>query len=155
MYKINATLIIIVILLGCSINPQMQVPNTLRDTGRPTLHAVQNERLNDLMLRMNALVFEQIQTEIEISRDRRRKALRIAEAANKLQQSVDLILAAQPALNLGQHESTVFVALANRLKEQALQLENLARHHQIESLPEAMTQITNTCNACHSLFRKL
>jgi len=70
MYKINATLIIIVILLGCSINPQMQVPNTLRDTGRPTLHAVQNERLNDLMLRMNALVFEQIQTEIEISRDR-------------------------------------------------------------------------------------
>jgi len=66
-----------------------------------------------------------------------------------------LILAAQPALNLGQHESTVFVALANRLKEQALQLENLARHHQIESLPEAMTQITNTCTACHSLFRKL
>ncbi|MBK6959110.1 MAG: cytochrome c [Nitrosomonas sp.] len=45
--------------------------------------------------------------------------------------------------------------MANRLKEQALQLENLARHHQIESLPEAMTQITNTCNACHSLFRKL
>jgi len=155
MYKTNAILIIIVIFLGCTTNRQMQVPNTLRDTGRPALHAVQNQRLNDLMLRMNALVFEQIQTEIEISRDRRRKALRIAEAANKLQQSVDLILAAQPALNLAQHDSVVFLALANKLKEQAMQLENLARHNQIESLTETMTQITNTCNACHSLFRKL
>ncbi|MBK6959158.1 MAG: cytochrome c [Nitrosomonas sp.] len=66
-----------------------------------------------------------------------------------------MILAAQPALNLAQHDSAVFLALANKLKEQAMQLENLARHNQIESLTETMTQITNTCNACHSLFRKL
>ena len=155
MYKKNTILVAIVILLGCSASPQTRHPNTLHDTGNPALHAVQNERLNDLMLRMNALIFEQIRTEIEISQDRRRKALRIAKAAGKLQQSVDLIIAVQPSLNLEQHESAAFVALANKLKKQAIQLENLARDNQIKALPEYMTQITNTCKACHSLFRKL
>jgi len=155
MYKKHTILVAIVVLLGCSASPQTRYPNTLHDTGNPALHAVQNERLSDLMLRMNALVFEQIRTEIEIGQDRRRKTLRIAEAAGKLQQSVDLIVAVQPSLNLEQHESVAFVALANKLKKQAIQLENLARDNQIEALAESMTQITNTCKACHSLFRKL
>lgn len=152
----NIILVVIAILLGgCSTKLQTPAPATLHDTGDPALHALQNERLRELMVRMNRLVFEQIRTEIEIDQDRRHKALRIAEVAGELQQSADAIIAARASLNLGQSESTAFIALATKLKGQAIQLESLARHNQIEALPEVMMQITNTCTACHSLFRKL
>lgn len=141
-------------LLACSSSPQPDMPASLQETGKPALHAVTNERLRTLMAQMNALLFEQIRTEIELEEELRQKTFRIADAAAEIQQAADIILTIRPSLQLGQSDDATFAALAGKLKGQAEHLQDLARRNQVDALPEAVAQIQGTCVACHSLFRK-
>ncbi len=148
----RAAFLLVLLLPGCSTSPQ--TPNALQNTGKPALHALKSEKLRLLMAQMNSLVFEQIRTEIELDQERRTDTLKIANSAHELQQSVDSILAAQPSLGLAPNESFSFTALADKLKGQAARLEDLARRNRFDDLPPTLTQITSTCSACHSLYRK-
>ena len=147
-------LVAVLALPGCSTAPRTLPPYSLQETGQPALHAIMNDRLRILMAQMNTLLFDQIRTEVELDQERRRNAVRIADAAGKLQQTVDMILAAQPSLQLTQNEAATFAALAGKLKIQAVQLQDLAQRNQIDALPQAVSQVRSTCMCCHSLFSK-
>ncbi len=121
--------------------------------GTPALHAVQNERLRALMDEMNALLFERMPTELEIDRERRLKAAQIADVADTMARTVDGVVQSLPQLSLDAEEQTVFMVLANRLRQQVATLQAQARGNYIDLIPATMERIGATCDGCHQLFR--
>ena len=54
------------------------------ETGEPAMHAVQNSRLQAVMHQINALVYDQLSSEINLSNERQIKTKEIARIANEL-----------------------------------------------------------------------
>jgi cytochrome c556 len=139
---------------SCGTSPPGMAPRALPDTGNPALHAVQNARLHALMTEMNSLMFDRMRTELDIDRERRRRAAQIAEVAQAMSRTIDGVLATLPSLDLAPGEQETFAALANKLRGQAGQLEKQARRNYVDAIPQTLDQMTLTCTACHELFRK-
>jgi hypothetical protein len=151
----RATRLIVSVLwiAACSTDrPRDEPAASPNSAGQPS-HAVQNARLHDLMTEMNSLMFDRIRTELDIDRERRRRTAQIAEVARAMSGMIDGILATLPDLNLAPAEQTSFASLANRLRNQARQLEEQARRNSVDAIPHTLDQMTLTCMACHRLFR--
>ena len=140
-------------LSACNTTPQQLPRSGLPDTGRPALHAVTDARLRQLMNQMNSLMFDRFSTQIELDNERRAYALRMAKDANTLSRTTDHIRSRLPELHLNDSEQATFIALANKLHDQAKILEFQASHNQIDAIPPTIDQITGTCSSCHALFR--
>ena len=123
------------------------------DTRGAALHAVQNERLRAIMGEFNALMFEQMYTELELDRQRMRKARAIADAAAALNKTINELPGVLSSLQLTPEEQDIFRGLAQELQDQASQLEEYANRGEIETLRPMVLRMNTTCNACHSLFR--
>lgn len=121
--------------------------------GSPSLHAVHNERLHDLMMRMNSLLQEQIRTGLEVEQERGMHAREMAMAAGRLAGTVDSLITALPTLQLNADDRTIFLALADRLRGLAGQLERQAGHGAFDQARTTLNDIDRTCAACHGLFR--
>ncbi len=124
------------------------------ETGEPAMHAVQNSRLQDVMHQINALVYDQLSSEINLSKERQIKTKEIARIANELARSEKSIIETLPTLTLKPDEQTAFVALAEKLRTSAVQMEELAKQNHLQGIPATLETITNTCISCHVLFRK-
>jgi hypothetical protein len=149
MPRIVALLFGAALVAGCA-----SAPEGLPDTGNPALHAVDDERLRELMGEMNNLVFERMRTELDIDRERRRKALKIAEVAGNMAQTVGAIIDTLPGLGLSPNEQTTFLTLADKLRSRVRTLEEQANRNYIDAIPGTLEQIETTCTGCHQLFRK-
>ena len=145
-------LLVLMLLSACVMNDSNR-PDRKHNLAHPQLHAVMTDRINVLLDQMDTLMTDQNRTEIELDQDRKYKALRIADSAAELQRTVDIILKIQPTLDLSEHQAPVFIKLANQLKQQGFELEQLALHNKIDALKPAMQRTKNTCMTCHSLFR--
>lgn len=143
------------LLSACAWTQKPSGQTGLPDTGRPALHAVSDARLRELMDQMNSLMFERFMAEPDIDRERRNYALKIADAADELGATVDVILSRLPALNLSPDEQTTFRALAVKLRDQADTLKAQAKLNRIDSIEQTLDQTSATCSSCHALFRKL
>lgn len=124
------------------------------DTGQPALHAVHDNELRELMLRMDVLMQERFMTEVQVDNERRKYTQRIADTALRLSQTVDTIVGKMPGLSLTQVEQSTFLALASKLNQQARSLNEIARHNRVDEIDGALHQINTTCVSCHALFRK-
>lgn len=149
-----AIVIVATLLSACTSTSQPTTHSGLPDTGQPALHAVSDARLRQLMDQINGLMFDRFKTEPDIDRERRNYALKMADAADKLGSTVDVILSRLPALNLNPDEQTAFRALAGKLRAQASILNTQAKLNHIDAIEPTLEQITATCSSCHSLFRK-
>lgn len=151
----SAIVIVAALLSACTSTSQPATHAGLIDTGPPALHAVSDARLRELMDHMNGLMFDRFKTEPDIDRERRSYALKMADAADKLGSTVDILLSRLPALNLNPDEQTAFRALAGKLREQANALNTQAKLNHIDTLEPMLDQMTVTCSSCHTLFRKV
>lgn len=142
-------------LAACTQPPPSRHPSGLFDTGQPALHAVSDTRLRELMNRMNGLIFERFVTEPERDRETLKETDEIARTAADLGRSIDGLYARLPALDLNESEQATFRALADKLRNQASQLRQLAADRRLEDLSGQLAQISATCTACHGLFRQL
>ncbi|MBS1213418.1 MAG: hypothetical protein H6R26_2035 [Proteobacteria bacterium] len=141
------------VLSACS-TPTEPLPRSgLPDTGRPALHAVTDAKLRELMNQMNTLIFDRFTAQPELDRERRAYALRMAQTANTLSETVDHIRSRLPELSLNESERITFLAVADKLHDQAKTLEFQANHNQIDAITATLDQITATCSSCHALFR--
>jgi hypothetical protein len=127
--------------------------NQYIDTRGASLHAVQNEQLRVIMNEFNALMFEQMYTELELDQQRRKKAKAIAEAAAALKRTVTELPGILSDLQLTPDEQAVFKGLAVELQSEASELEEYAARGEVEALRPMLYRMNTTCNACHSLFR--
>lgn len=122
-------------------------------TGSPVLHAIDSDRLRQLMNRMNNLMYETNLTEQEMDSQRRQAVSQVVNAAEGLDQAIDGILAAQAKLNLDSGEQKVFYSLAAKLRDEAHSLKAQAQAHQVDEIPVTLEKISATCTSCHTLFR--
>ncbi len=120
----------------------------------PTLHAIHNDHLQQLMIQMNALVYGEMRDELDAARQKREQIKALATTAGQLSSTVKAIIKTLPSLDLNPDEQASFMALANNLRTYARQMETQARKNDIQAIPATLDQLTLTCGACHSLFRK-
>lgn len=151
--RANLLFIFIACSTACTPNSSPFGPGGLPETGRPALHAVQNERLHDLMDEINSLMFERMRTQLDIDRERRRRAGEIAEVARAMSERAGEMLSTLPELKLSPEEQTTFAALAKKLRAQSMQLEEEASSNYIDAIPQSIERMSLTCTACHELFR--
>jgi hypothetical protein len=142
------------LLAACVGTPEPVLRTGLPDTGGPAPHAVHDRRLRQWMAEMNALMFERMRTELELDRERRRQAERIAGTAADLERTIGRIIDTLPRLALSPNERTTFLALADTLRSQVQTLKVQAQRNYIDALPDTLEHIQATCTACHRLFRK-
>jgi hypothetical protein len=124
------------------------------ETGEPAMHAIQNNHLQQIMQQINELVYAQLSSEIDLGEQRQLKTAEIARIANELAASEKSIVETLPTLNLKPDEETTFLALADKLRVSAVQMQDLAVQNQLRAIPATLDTITNTCISCHVLFRK-
>ncbi len=124
------------------------------EVGHPALHAVHNNRLRELMARMNALMQERFLTEPELDAEHRRYAQQISDTAQNLSQTIDSISTTLPSLKLSTTEQTTFTALVTTLREQTKTLSAQAKQNHVGNISHVLGQIETTCTSCHTLFRK-
>ncbi|CAD6878371.1 hypothetical protein [Methylomonas albis] len=124
------------------------------ETGEPAMHAIQNNHLQQVMQQINELVYAQLSSEINLGEQRELKSAEIARIAQELAASEKSIVQTLPTLNLKQDEQTTFLALADKLRVSAVQMQDLADQNQLRAIPATLDTITNTCISCHVLFRK-
>ncbi|WP_020482901.1 hypothetical protein [Methylomonas sp. MK1] len=124
------------------------------ETGEPAMHAIQNNRLQQVMQQINELVYAQLSSEINLGEQRELKTAEIARIANELAASEKSIVETLPSLNLKPDEQTTFLALADKLRVSAEHMQDLASENQLREIPATLDTITNTCISCHVLFRK-
>ena len=123
--------------------------------GNPALHAVQNGELRALMDRMNGLMMERFMTEHEMDIERRRHANQIIETAKNLAETAKMLVEKMPALDLKADEQKAFHNLADKLGQNAKNLQKQAENHSFPAMSDTLHDIQSTCLACHTLFRKL
>jgi hypothetical protein len=118
------------------------------------MHAIQNNRLQQVMKQINDLVYSQLSNEINLGPQRQLKTAEIARIAGELAASEKNIIETMPSLDLKPDEKVTFTALAEKLRINALQMASLAEQNQLQAIPATLDTITTTCISCHVLFRK-
>ncbi len=124
------------------------------ETGEPAMHAIQNTRLQQVMKQINNLVYSHLSNEIDLGQQRQLKTAEIARIAKELAASEKVMIDTMPSLDLKADEKLTFTALAEKLRINALQMADMAEQNHLQTIPETLDTITNTCISCHVLFRK-
>lgn len=143
----------VLLLVACT--AEQHTNPRLQNTGKPALHAVQSERLQHLMQRLNDLMFERMLTEVELDRERRQRTSEIAQVASSMLQTVNDIPNALPTLALSPGERQTFLQLSSQLGEQVALLKQEAELNYVDAIPKRLQRVVATCNACHRSFRQL
>jgi cytochrome c556 len=125
----------------------------LEDTGRPAVHAVHGQRLQTIMRRLEALMFERQRTAVDIARERRTHLRETQAVAEELLASIPYIVPS--AEDLSDEDRHVFEGLVTKLEAQVRGLAVLAGEGKADVIPRQFDAITTTCNACHTSFREL
>lgn len=168
MHRLMISLVVCLALSACSSDSKLETANTHLvspslsqastheppDTGEPAMHAVQNSRLQQVMHRINDLVYAQLNNELNLGAERRKTAAEVSRIATELSSSEKAIIETMPSLQLKAGEESTFVALAEKLRVTALQMQASAEQEQWQMIPTHVETITNTCTSCHVLFRK-
>ena len=125
------------------------------NAGQPALHAIQDQELRELMGRMNSLMMERFMTEQEMDVERSRFARQIIDASKTLASTAKALLNKLPGLGLNAKEQSAFRMLAQKLEHQANSLQKQTQNRNFNAVSATLHDMTSTCMACHTLFRKL
>lgn len=122
----------------------------LARTGEPAMHAVQSEKLRELMGELKSLAERTDYVHALKLEQRQEESLEVARA---LEKSAADLQARADGLGLDEAERQAFVSLAVKLEKHAKQLVQAARNQDLTEMNTAMSLATATCNGCHALFR--
>lgn len=127
----------------------------LADTGRPAIHAVHSERLRQIMTNLNSNMFKQMPQEMDAAQLRAGELSDVARTAAAMADAARYIPEVLPEAKLAEQEQTLFLSLAEKLRAQAIELEQTASRGEAAAAGNLMDSLLATCNACHSAFRDL
>ena len=122
-------------------------------TGEAAMHAVHNRQLREVMRGLRGASRDRLPQELD-DPSRQRASLRdLSSHAQDLANDADRIVTIVDQTGLTTNEKQVFLRLAERLRSGALQLGEQADLRQTRLITTTMTEIDDTCAACHALFR--
>lgn len=123
------------------------------------LHAESSERLFNIMQQISAIADSQHGSEdISFTEE---DMTNLVEAVEELLFYAELMTLKVPANQLEESNNVIFSAVASKLYSEALNIQQLTKSYDLHAtdysqdhlLNEAFTRLSQTCNACHQLFR--
>ena len=130
-----------------------------QETNTDASHAYASERLIKVMRQLFSVVHgEDMATETEVTQE---QLTDMVEAVEELLFYAEVMSNKIPATEMEETQAVIFSALADRLYDEALNVQQLATNYdtrvidtaQNRLLNEAYHRLNRTCNACHQTFR--
>ncbi len=110
-----------------------------------------SDELQQLMRRMNDLLVERNQTELELDKQRLARARDLAASAVRLAANAGELA---PSAAAGADAQREFTEYAHRLANEAALLGQLAEQRRYDALAPQMERVAHQCAACHLRFRQ-
>ena len=140
---------------GCLQTEQRRYERALREAPPPARHAVQSERLRQVMANLERLAVDRLPQELDPERDRARSAAAVGEIAAALAASAGRIPDVLSEVELQDARREEFRALAEALERRSIALSRQAPDLGLAALRSEIAGIDATCEACHRRFRVL
>jgi hypothetical protein len=157
MMKLFSTLLFILLISTTTISNGQDENNT--DNTDYLAHAESSERLSKIMRRFFSLIYEEgIEETTELTEN---DMTDLIENAEELLFYAELMAAKVPATELEETESVIFSAMASKLYNETLNIQQLATSYDFNVVDsqqdnifnDAFERLNRTCAACHQLFR--
>ena len=110
-----------------------------------------SERLQQLMRRMDTLIYERNQSELEIDKERLRRARELADIALQLAGRASEL---RPDSATAAAAAREFNLYAQRLADEAIRLGEIAEQRRYAELSPQIERLGHQCAACHLRFRQ-
>ena len=136
---------------ACSHQRESGPRGVIREGGKASVHEVSNDKIRLIMHKLDTVVFERFYSELERDHYRLRYAGQIVDVVNELNNELEH----DPSLKLGLNDEQRqdFLSLAQQLKQQTNELNQLVSKHQNGEIKTKLKQITKVCSSCHQKFR--
>ena len=128
-------------------------PESLDQLGELKFHAIYSEEMQDIMQRMNQLIYEKELNESQKKERRMQHLQNLIDTASELVIAAESLTEALPGFALNQMEKDVFQAMAMQLKLEAINIRIFAEMDSYTDVDLAYERLNDTCIACHELFR--
>ena len=156
--KLSQVVFFVVLISFTSIS-NSQDNDSNSDNENYLLHAEPSDRLVTIMQRLFSLIHEEEGEETyTLTQD---DMTDLIETVEELLFYAELMSAKVPASELEENESVIFSAMAGKLYDEALNIQQLATSYDFDIsdnrqnhvFNEALHRLNRTCSACHQLFR--
>ena len=143
-----------VLLAACAWTDRVvDLPMPPVSTGKAVMHAVHDEQLREVMRDLRGASFDRLPQELDDPSGERAYLQETSSRAQDLAQTADRIAAIVDQTWLTTDQKQIFLRLAERLRDRALQLRDQADRRQTRLINTTMKEIDETCASCHELFR--
>lgn len=135
------TILTLLLLISCfAINSTAEtIENSIR------LHVIYSEKLQDIMHKLSLSVYSEEPGFEEIDK--------LYDNASELYLAAKELDQALPGFNLTPTEKSIFENIARQLQVEANNMGYMAKNNNKEGLQMTYDRLTQTCVACHDLFR--
>jgi soluble cytochrome b562 len=143
----------LVVLTSCSkpkTHPQAAVQPR---TGPPVLHAVYAKELRQEMRDLNAQASQEVYLRVYTGGPPVVDMQNVASVADRMAQVAAKLPQAVANVQMEPKEREIYEGLAKRLHDQAVTLKHEADANNLDGARAAMSNLTTTCNTCHTMFR--
>ncbi|MBP7936815.1 MAG: cytochrome c [Phycisphaerae bacterium] len=142
--------LIVLALASCGPTAEQRYQRRLADTGKPAMHAIQNQRLKDLM---HKLTFDPLSESEQGAVEEQRRADQLSEVATNMAQASSGMAEISKDLNLSANDRATYLSLVDKFRDQANAVGEAAKHKNFPEAKRSLERVQSTCNACHTLFR--
>lgn len=119
----------------------------------PLIHVIVSDQIQEIMQKLNQLMNERGLSALDIMEYRAEYLRDLITAANELVIAAENMTDAIPGVRIEPQNQVTFEAMAKQLQEQAVNIAFMAEQTDEMGLEPAYQRMTETCNACHALFR--
>jgi hypothetical protein len=159
--KLSLALLLILLLTAISIsnNQDSAVDDVAPEENQYLLHVESSERLLKIMQQISPIAGEK---NIDGTKSLAEADMTdLIEAVEELLFYAELMSIKIPATELDESKTVIFSAMASKLYDEALNVQQLTKNYDLDStdysqkqiLDDAFTRLSQTCIACHQLFR--
>jgi hypothetical protein len=152
---LRRALLALALLFCCARPQQLRYEEELREAPPPARHAVNSERLRQLMRGLERLGGDRLPRELDLRQERRRRAEELAAIALALAESAEQIPLVLGEVELEPAQREEFTRLAAALRARCLELAERAPELPEAELRARLDAVGESCDACHRRFRVL
>jgi cytochrome c556 len=140
---------------SCTPTPRQRYERKLLSTGKPALHAVHTQRLEEVMKQLDQIALDRLPQEVDLGTRQDRHLGEVEALAKALAQTAETIPTSVSQYQFSTEERKVFDNLVGMLYSRAVMLQQRAAAKDLSGVEGSLDEVVATCNACHSAFRQL
>ena len=150
LFRLSLIFLLSFFILGSAMTAE---PENSKKLKTPLIHVIISDRIREIMQKLNQLMNERGMSALQIMEYRVEYLKDLIITSNQLVNAAENMTDAIPGVRIEPQNQVTFEALAKQLQEQAINIAFLAEQTDEEGLEPAYQRMSQTCNACHALFR--